>query len=165
MVENRTKGAIIKSKARWAEFGEKNTKYFLNLEKRNRAKKAINELKIEDSVIKDQKLILNELVTYYSNLYSSPSRTTCHLKNFSDYVEKANLPKLSEDRRTVCDAPIAENEFKIALHQLKTNKSPGLHEFSIKFCKVFWEDLKQCVLDSVNFSLEHGKLGETQFKE
>ena len=32
-------GAIIRSKARWAEAGERYTKYFLNLEKRN----AINQ--------------------------------------------------------------------------------------------------------------------------
>ena len=33
IVEYRTKGAIIRSRTRWHEQGEKNTKYFLNLEK------------------------------------------------------------------------------------------------------------------------------------
>ena len=32
--EYKTKGAIIRSRTRWHEFGEKNTKYFLNLEKK-----------------------------------------------------------------------------------------------------------------------------------
>jgi hypothetical protein len=31
----KAQGAFIRSKSDWAEFGEKNTKYFLNLEKRN----------------------------------------------------------------------------------------------------------------------------------
>ena len=35
----KTKGAIIRSKARWHNEGEKNTKYFLNLEKRHFNKK------------------------------------------------------------------------------------------------------------------------------
>ena len=39
LVQNRTKGAIIRSRCRWAENGEQNTKYFLNLEKRNATKK------------------------------------------------------------------------------------------------------------------------------
>ena len=33
LVEYKTKGAIIRSKSRWYNEGEKNTKYFLNLEK------------------------------------------------------------------------------------------------------------------------------------
>ena len=32
IIEYKTKGAIIRSKARWHNEGEKNNKYFLNLE-------------------------------------------------------------------------------------------------------------------------------------
>ena len=34
-ISQATKGAMIRSRAQWAEVGEKNNKYFLNLEKRN----------------------------------------------------------------------------------------------------------------------------------
>ena len=40
LVQNQTKGAIVRNRARWAENREKNTKYFLNLEKRNYDKKS-----------------------------------------------------------------------------------------------------------------------------
>ena len=33
IIEHQTKGAILRSKIRWYNEGEKNTKYFLNLEK------------------------------------------------------------------------------------------------------------------------------------
>ena len=33
-IENRTKGAILRSKCDWYENGEKSTKFFLNLEKK-----------------------------------------------------------------------------------------------------------------------------------
>ena len=35
IIEHQTKGAILRSKSRWYNEGEKNTKYFLNLEKRH----------------------------------------------------------------------------------------------------------------------------------
>ena len=67
LLENRTKGAINKSKARWVEHGEKNTKYFLNLRKRNKAKKAIHKIKCDrHTFITDQNAILTELVNYYA---------------------------------------------------------------------------------------------------
>ena len=38
----KTRGAILRSKSRWHNEGEKNTKYFLNLEKRHFNKKPSN---------------------------------------------------------------------------------------------------------------------------
>ena len=39
LMHQKTKGAILRSRARWQEQGEHNTKYFLNLEKRNHWRK------------------------------------------------------------------------------------------------------------------------------
>lgn len=54
-------GTIIRSKSRWYNEGEKNTKYFLNLEKRHFNKKTIKSLQLADnSIIKTDSEILNE---------------------------------------------------------------------------------------------------------
>ena len=45
IAEYKTEGAMIRSRIRWHEKGEKNTKYFLNLEKRRFAKTHITRLK------------------------------------------------------------------------------------------------------------------------
>ena len=42
--EEKTRGVIIRARARWHEHGERSTKYFLNLEKRNHVKKHIRKL-------------------------------------------------------------------------------------------------------------------------
>ena len=42
------KGTILRSKARWYENGEKNSKYFLHLEKRNFLRKKISKLKLSN---------------------------------------------------------------------------------------------------------------------
>ena len=48
-----TKGkeAMFRSKVKWVEQGDKPTKYFFNLEKRNYEKKIITQLKISDGEI------------------------------------------------------------------------------------------------------------------
>ena len=42
----KTKGIMIRARARWHEHGEKSTEYFLNQEKRNQIKKNIRKLHI-----------------------------------------------------------------------------------------------------------------------
>ena len=44
IIEFRTKGAILRSKTRWYNEGEKNTKYFLNLEKRDYKQGTISQI-------------------------------------------------------------------------------------------------------------------------
>ena len=41
LYEEKVKGIVIRARARWHEYGERSTKYFLNLEKRNHVKKHI----------------------------------------------------------------------------------------------------------------------------
>ena len=61
IVEYKTKGAILRAKCRWHNEGEKNTKYFLNLEKRHFKNGVINQLKIgENAFATTNKEILNE---------------------------------------------------------------------------------------------------------
>ena len=57
-LEQKAKGAIFRSKVQYFEVGEKPSKYYLNLEKRNYNKKVINRLRVSDKIINDPTLIL-----------------------------------------------------------------------------------------------------------
>ena len=46
-------GIILRARARWHEHGEKNSKYFLNLEKRNHVKKHVRKLHISGVISTD----------------------------------------------------------------------------------------------------------------
>ena len=48
IIEHRTKGAIIRSKSLWYNEGEKNTKYFLNWEKKHCKQGTITQLKVNN---------------------------------------------------------------------------------------------------------------------
>ena len=66
------RGCIVRSRINWYENGEKNSKYFLNLEKTRRGKTAVRRL--YDSAGKitvNPKFIINELRDYYQELYSN----------------------------------------------------------------------------------------------
>ena len=86
-------GSIIEhktneSKAIWVELGEKNTRYFLNLEKLDYNAKIITVLKREEgSEIKNPNDILNEEKNFYENLYSGnqPEVTDVELKDTNDF--------------------------------------------------------------------------------
>lgn len=81
LAEHKTKGAIIRSKARWYELGEKNNKYFFILERRSFNRKHIEKLKTEQAVmIEEPQEILLEVENFYSALYTSkiPAETDCN---------------------------------------------------------------------------------------
>ena len=54
-IEYKTKGALIRCKVQWYEEGEKPTKYFLNLEKRNYKNKVIGQLRLANWMVTTDK--------------------------------------------------------------------------------------------------------------
>ena len=73
--DEKIKGVIIRARTRWHEYGEKSSKYFLNLEKRNQVKKHIRKLQINSSLTTDPSVFLSETKPFYMNLYQSISIT------------------------------------------------------------------------------------------
>ena len=57
--EEKANGLIVRARARWHEYGEKSTKYFLSLEKRNYSRKHIRKLCLSGVITKDYQKILD----------------------------------------------------------------------------------------------------------
>ena len=53
MYEEEVEGIMVRSRARWHEHGEKNSGYFLNLEKRNHVKKHVRKLRLSGVITSD----------------------------------------------------------------------------------------------------------------
>ena len=78
----KTKGAILRSKVRWYEEGERNTKYFYSLEKRHHDIKTVSKLKVgENCYTEDQFEILEEEKTFYESLDRSTNTNPEKFKN------------------------------------------------------------------------------------
>ena len=127
-IQNDAKGAAVRRRARWIEFGEKSSIYFLGLEKWHNDKKFIKSLKnTQVDLVNDQKLILKELVNFYEKLCKETETNNCELAN------NLFFPKINEQENMECEKPITESECFKALSELLNNKSPGLDGFSIEF--------------------------------
>jgi hypothetical protein len=149
-------GAILRSKVAWAEFGERNSKYFLNLEKRNHNMKCITKLlKDDDSEITEAEKILEYEEYFYKNLYSTP------IKNQEQQLEQevaANtfkdqtVPRITEEHKQQCDIEITIQETGTALKDLQNGKSPGSDGFTPDFYKFFWPNIKEIVFESIVYA-------------
>ena len=96
--EEKVKGIVIRARARWHEYGERSTKYFLNLEKRNHVKKHIRKLLISGSITTDPYRILAEQKRFYQNLYKTKDSVEA-TDSIEAFLNSLNIPKLSEEQR------------------------------------------------------------------
>ena len=71
--DKKTEGITVRSRARWHDHGEKSTKYFLNLEKRNHMRKHFRKLSLCGVIASDHKQILKSASDYFEKLYSTKS--------------------------------------------------------------------------------------------
>ena len=148
------KGAFIRSRAEWHELGEKPSRYFLNLENKNRINKTINEIKMDDNtIINDQQRILSELREFYAKLYSNKK-----MNEESDYIPTLNPTELSPEQKQALEQDITRKELDVAVKSLKNNKAPGPDGFSPEFYKLFWPQLEHYFRDYVNESHKTGSL-------
>ena len=139
MRKEKMQGVLLRSKAKWVEEGERNSKFFCSLEKRNFVNKTISLLKEGDREFKNDKDILEKVKDFYTDLYSSKIR-----EEDSYLSEKFFLPddvKLSRDERATIDEALTMEEILKSLKNMKNGKSPGLDGFTPEFYKFFWGDL------------------------
>ena len=159
--EHKGPAAIFKSKCRWIEQGERPTKYFFNLEKRNYNKKVIAEIETENGeYITDENQILSEIETYYHNLYSSQSTAT--LSEFRQFTQNIDIPLLTEDIRAKLERRLTYEECKTALSSFSNGKSPGEDGFTAEFYAKFFDILGEDLVENLNSAHEKGQLSISQ---
>lgn len=156
------KGLLIRTKAKWVEEGEKPTKYFCGLEKRNYLNKTITCLKNNNgSLIQGQKEILDEIETFYKNLYLSRDDSLEEV-NLNECLNYDDIKKLNKTQANSLEGAITTDELLKALKNMKNDKSPGPDGFTTEFFKFFWIDINDFLIKSYNCSLQKGELSLTQ---
>ena len=98
---------------------------------------------------------------YYSKLYKS---VECNDDFIDSYHANIDTPQLSGIEADSCEGPITIDEATKALKDMKINKAPGLDELSVEFYRVFWPEIQDIVIRSLNDAFSEGYLSYLQRK-
>ena len=143
------------------EHGERNTKYFFNLEKRNFCQKSVTKLKLKDDTYTyDQFDILQEEKQFYKSLYTSKN-VDAEKFSHSPFLKPDNITLLSQEDKLACDT----NECSNALKEFTSNKTPGTDGFTSEFYKFFWLELCTEMIASFNYAFHSGTLSIVRNEE
>ena len=160
IMQYKPKGAIIRSKARWYNEGEKNSKYFLNLENRHCRRKTIMQIKASNgSYVTNDLDILEECNCCYSTLYASKNTA---VTSPDDLFFSQEHPTLNEINKQKCEGLMTEKECFEALKSMESDKSRGTDGLPAEFYTVFWGDVSPFLVSCLNKSHQKGKLAITQ---
>ena len=93
------KASMIRATADFIENDEKNTKYFLNMEKRNYSVKCIKCLKTPFGKITEEEKILQEEKRFYEKLYSESDKDINCRQAEKSCLDTVEIPKISGDKK------------------------------------------------------------------
>ena len=133
-----TQGAIIRPRATWYEKGEKNNKYFMNLEKSNKKKSCVRKIFTSDETLKiNPKTILSELELFYSKLYKTKNDEESERKLSSLLDDLSGVPMLSEELRSICEGKITYNECFLYCNNFRRIKLLEMMVYQLSFTQPF----------------------------
>lgn len=161
--EHKTKGAIVRSRARWYEHGERNSKYFVNLEKRAYERKHIVKLKTKENVyLEEPNKILCQMENFYKTLYSSQISEDTFNASAPHFLNCNNIKRLDSERQKICEGLITEEECLSALKQFSKNKTPGSDGLTAEFYLCFWDYVAIPLKDCLNDAYQCGEMSISQ---
>ena len=140
------------------ENNEKPSKFFLNLEKAKNNIRRIKSLKINNKLIFSQTKILEHQKNLYLSLYSNLGNGINN-KDLSAYLDKISIPQISNSTKIICYDELTLEEIHKAVKSLALNKTPGIDG---EFYRVFWEDIKDILLNTYKTSFRKGLLTTRQ---
>ena len=140
----KVKGNMFRSKVRWYEEGEKNTKYFFSLEKARYNAKTCYKVIDDKGVEHTQSMqILQVQKQFYDDLYKEDKDVKFDLDNKYGVFVPQEI-KLQQDTM------LQQTDLEQAIKGMKNSKTPGSDGIPADFYKIFWNQIKHTFLGMVN---------------
>ena len=156
--ESKLRGHIVHSRAHWLQYGEKPSRYFCSLERKNYIEKTIRKLhKANGEVITHQAGILSEIRSFYTDLYRSRDHLLSDI-DLHEHFKNENINKLDGNESLNLGKLLTVDELGYTLKNMKNNKTPGIDGFPAEFLKIFWCKLKTIITRALNHCFQKGQL-------
>lgn len=161
----RTRESMIRSRVRWVGEGERPTKYFLNLERRNYESKIISSLiDANGRVLTDPGDILKEEKEYFSKQYALNLSNEEELRKGKGEEFLQPVSGISDLDRQILNRDITMDELELALKDMQNGKTPGCDGLPPEFYKKFWALVGPHLLASFYQAEQVGLLAPDQRK-
>ena len=148
---------IFRSRAKWAEEGEKSTKYFLNLVKERQSKMQIRKIVSNGHTHTKPDEIEKAITAFYKDLYSKQP----NLVNTNDEDFLSDLPQITEEQKIDLSAPITLSELEMALKTCNES-APGYDGITYDTYKALWNITGKYVCEAWNYSMAIKKTAPSQ---
>ena len=131
LTQKRVRGVMFRTKAKWSIEGEKNTKYFFNLERARYNSKTCSTLLENGIEIRDPDQIMKCQQNFYQELYTSDKSVKFQLENQITNVVPDDSAGAKENQFELC-------EVQDAIKGMKNGSCPGPDGLPAEFYKMFW---------------------------
>ncbi|XP_044170625.1 uncharacterized protein LOC122954675 [Acropora millepora] len=119
-------------------------------------------LNSDGAEITDANNILEEVYNFYSDLYDEKTESQTNATHCPFLMDSLTIPKLNDDMRKICDGQLTYSECFKVLSTFENNKAPGNDGLSKEFYLFFWPEIGNLLVDSLNYSYDHGELSQSQ---
>ena len=159
LLQTKHEGARIRSRIKWWEEGEKSSKYFHDLERKNGKDKSWESILDEDKqLIFGTKNIQKRQVRFYKELFTSEPVNQDH-SFFLSNPEK-QLPKNVSDE---LEAVLNNEEVIKSIRKMKNDRSPGEDGITTEFYKTYWNLIGNDLCEVLRFGLDRGEMSFSQY--
>ena len=157
-LERDAKKAAFIAKCRYVKDGERSSKYFFGMGKRDFVNKTMYKIRRADGTLtKDYSEILQIQSDFYDSLYTSNPTVNFDITNNSGIF-------LSQEDKDRLDTPITKEEMWNALKTMKNDKCPGLDGLTKEFYVTFFDTLSEPLFRLYYHCLNTGSLNPTARK-
>ncbi len=121
----------------------------------------ISAIKSSDDQVTTNPVAINDIFKgFYTNLYKA--ETDFDEPICKQYLDKLELPRISQMDKESLEAPLSLEEIHISLKSLQKGKSPGLDGLPPELYLEIWDLVGILMLNSFNFAIEHGAFHRDQ---
>ena len=124
-------GQMIRSRINMIAYGEKPSKFFLNLEKRRNVEKTMTSITLDNGIIVNKPTeIMEETKKCYSKLYSNQDHVLDQ-DDIQDTLKNLEIQGLEDCTMKKLEGPLTSEEVTESLKKMKNGKAPGSDGFTI----------------------------------